>query len=1048
MQRIFGFIGGLIFANLIDCIIFCPVQPPPGVQCEPLRPPFQGHVSCTDEYNFLSVCTYNCVDGFDIPGGANRVRVCTAAAEWTGIEPRCKDISRPSIVDCPGPLLIEYLDMNEREITVVWEEPTVVDNADYGITASLSVGHPPGSAFPVGTHKIVYTAKDTAGNEAIPCELTVSVREITCPVVSKKPYQLVTCPSGNSYGSRCEFACEDGSELIGTNFTYCGKIGDPPVGYWDWYHSEGIQPKCEGHPCRALRVPKNGALACDAWLYGKHCTMLCNDRYDIPPGQDDKNSMWVCGTSGNWDYSDPPHCSVGCPVGTFYNSMAKECEKCPIGTFQDEDSQFKCKTCPYGHTTVTEGASNGTDCKRQCKPGMFASNRVKPCSPCNKGEYQPTWGQMSCISCPPGTTTLLEGMVDVSACKNFDFQFPLPTQNISSCVRYENMEIKNGSGITASFWIWIDSGCHPNASIFHYYCTDTITDDGRNETVRHPCLYVISPQSLRLGLRRGSNTAEIQAGIRLSFGTWHHVGVVFSNTNNTYTVTVDGAVVANGTFHPLQRQPREHINQRGSFWLGCHMTDGTPNESESFSGFISNVNIWNHAMNELDLQDMARTCINKESGNVLGWSQLATAEQLKVSLQIPSLCDDTDECASAPCGDNQCVDHLRNYSCICRDGFTGRNCEINIDDCLDNVCENGATCLDGVQNYTCLCPDGFVGDFCEVESVDGKWTPWSQWSSCSASCGGGNHNRTRECINPRPMHGGGNCTGPPAEIGPCNTEKCPVCKNLTDPVNGFSTCYSTDGEIHCIVSCKDGFEFYDQPVLHYHCGQSTAYRWNHESPRNPMARYPPCSGLTKSTRDLGVTITEMESAVRQLKNLTFNDAFTVLIHNDQYHVDNNVTRTYGAPECEIGEIEVMFYCVPCPVGTSFRNGECMKCDKGTYQNETGQSHCIDCPPGLTTEGFGAFDEDDCFGMCSLMEAASSTEEPVTRVFTQRQDSNVISIAVGAAGAPVVMFLIAVFWLLLKRRGKAKAQVWPSQTPMQSSEKYIYGKKLKNLDGKC
>ncbi|XP_035676272.1 sushi, von Willebrand factor type A, EGF and pentraxin domain-containing protein 1-like [Branchiostoma floridae] len=1196
-----------------------------GVQCDPLRPPFRGHVTCTDGYNFLSKCTYSCDEGFDIPSGTNRVRVCTVTGHWTGNEPYCKDIIRPTIVDCPGPLIIEYLDMNKQEVTVVWREPTVKDNEDLGLTASLSEGHPPGSSFPVGTHRIVYTATDRAGNVAIPCEITVSVREITCPVLRKKPYQLVTCPNGNSYGSRCEFACEDGSNLIGLNFTYCDKKGDPPVGYWGWDldNSENGQPNCEGHSCRALRVPQNGALACDAWLYGDFCTMLCNDEYDIPAGARDdiKDSLWVCGDSGNWENDiDPPHCTgkklgpfapcqlkctvenvnvicgetsrrydttnssesfgnvltiqfdfalqisdddnvfesermlyslaeeidrqvstgnltlknvtgseqllnkksfkrglsevqcpegmepryntlscVGCSVGTFYDNITNECQKCPIGTFQDEDSQFRCKRCPHGHTTVTKGAINVTDCKRQCEPGTFSSNGVQPCSPCRK---------------------------------DFDFQFPLPTENISSCVRYDDMEMKNASGITVSVWTWLDIGCHPNASIFHYRCMDNFTDDGLNETVSHPCFYMTSPQNLRLGLRRGNDTSEIQTGTSLSLETWHHVGLVYSNTHGTYTIMVDGAVVANSSF-PQQEQQQESINQRGSFWLGCYIDEGTQNGTESFSGFISNVHIWNHAKKESDLQDMARTCVNKDAGNVLHWSQLGTAEQLKVSLQIPSLCDDTDECASAPCGDNQCIDQLRNYSCICKDGFTGRNCEINIDDCQDNVCDNGATCLDGVRNYTCLCPDGFVGDLCEVESVDGNWTPWSQWSTCSVSCGGGNHSRTRECTNPRPIHGGRNCTGPPTEIGACNTEKCPVCKNLTDPVHGFSICNSTDDETDCVISCQDGFEFYDQPVLHYHCGQSTAYRWSHETPRNPMARYPPCTeitvpkaldvkhemtysnltcktkelenlvkleveqtiqanvrdigciqrescylrgvnvehcsgmneesdtvtvtieissislgdkernntdnvrsskgGRTKSMKELGSTITELESAATQLENLTLSDAFTVYIHNDLYPVDNNSTRTLGAPECDIGEIVVMFYCVPCPVGTRFSNGKCMKCEQGTYQNKTGQVHCVACPPGLTTEGFGAFDEDDC----SVTETAGSTGQPTTRVhvLAQTPDSNKITIAAGAAGALVFLFLVAVVGQLLKRRGKTNAQVRP--------EKYLYGKDLRN-----
>lgn len=49
------------------------------------------------------------------------------------------------------------------------------------------------------------------------------------------------------------------------------------------------------------------------------------------------------------------------------------------------------------------------------------------------------------------------------------------------------------------------------------------------------------------------------------------------------------------------------------------------------------------------------------------------------------------------------------YRCTCADGFEGENCEINVDDCEDNDCENNSTCVDGINNYTCLCPPEYTG---------------------------------------------------------------------------------------------------------------------------------------------------------------------------------------------------------------------------------------------------------------------------------------------------------------------------------------------------
>ena len=37
--------------------------------------------------------------------------------------------------------------------------------------------------------------------------------------------------------------------------------------------------------------------------------------------------------------------------------------------------------------------------------------------------------------------------------------------------------------------------------------------------------------------------------------------------------------------------------------------------------------------------------------------------------------------------------------------------------------------------------------------VDGGWSPWKQWSTCSKSCGWGNKKRIRVCNDPAPQGG-------------------------------------------------------------------------------------------------------------------------------------------------------------------------------------------------------------------------------------------------------------------------------------------------------
>ena len=53
------------------------------------------------------------------------------------------------------------------------------------------------------------------------------------------------------------------------------------------------------------------------------------------------------------------------------------------------------------------------------------------------------------------------------------------------------------------------------------------------------------------------------------------------------------------------------------------------------------------------------------------------------------------------------------YKCRCPAGFAGKNCQVNVDDCAANPCQNGGTCFDFVNDYKCYCHAGFMGRNCE-----------------------------------------------------------------------------------------------------------------------------------------------------------------------------------------------------------------------------------------------------------------------------------------------------------------------------------------------
>ena len=99
--------------------------------------------------------------------------------------------------------------------------------------------------------------------------------------------------------------------------------------------------------------------------------------------------------------------------------------------------------------------------------------------------------------------------------------------------------------------------------------------------------------------------------------------------------------------------------------------------------------------------------------------------------------EDIDECKMSPCANQAtCIvsDHntstqkglsgyeLRNlffpknhpgsYQCLCVRGWTGEVCETIINDCSSQPCQNGGNCSDLINDYYCTCPVEYAVSVC------------------------------------------------------------------------------------------------------------------------------------------------------------------------------------------------------------------------------------------------------------------------------------------------------------------------------------------------
>lgn len=75
---------------------------------------------------------------------------------------------------------------------------------------------------------------------------------------------------------------------------------------------------------------------------------------------------------------------------------------------------------------------------------------------------------------------------------------------------------------------------------------------------------------------------------------------------------------------------------------------------------------------------------------------------------------DTDFCQTSDnstiCGNHgRCVSTADTFVCLCDAYFTGRRCEVDIDDCSHVTCLHNGTCVDGLGQHTCICPPQYSG---------------------------------------------------------------------------------------------------------------------------------------------------------------------------------------------------------------------------------------------------------------------------------------------------------------------------------------------------
>ncbi|NXL10815.1 LYAM2 protein, partial [Mesembrinibis cayennensis] len=398
--------------------------------CDPLKKPDHGSLECNhplENFSYNSSCTVQCEEGYELT--ALEPVYCTSSGVWSAPLAACKAVTCPALempahgaVNCSHP---------SGELT-------------WGTTCEFTCEE----GFTLTGPAILQCGSSGAWDRQQP-----SCAAVRCEAVTWPEEGFVTCdhaPADLTYRSRCDFHCSEGYVLDGASSVECTVQGQ-------W--SEPV-PKCKAVTCPALEMPAHGAVNCShpsgELTWGTTCEFTCEEGFTLTGP-----AILQCGSSGAWDRQQPSCAAVRCEAVTWPEEGFVTCDHAPADLTYRSRCDFRCSEGyvldgPSSIECTVQGqwSEPVPKCKVvQCEP---LSSPEKGSMDCFHGAGNFTYNTACHFSCLEGWR--LNGSHVLECGHSGNWSSSLPSCEASEQVSYVSVGIAATSASllsTASFLLWL-----------------------------------------------------------------------------------------------------------------------------------------------------------------------------------------------------------------------------------------------------------------------------------------------------------------------------------------------------------------------------------------------------------------------------------------------------------------------------------------------------------------------------------------------------------------------------------------------------------------